>query len=193
MMQKMMDSMIKSMPKEQREKIILEMMPEMMKKADFTSLTKNMTVTIGKMISLYTVYAFIDKLIKEKELTETLSYKLNELKGKLPEMMETMMPVMKPIMKKTMPKVMEAMLPIMAKMLGDAKDCMMAEIADEHLNVKEQMGGMMAKKCPTMAGKVIPEDQRKLFVKEMIEKVIIQHDIKLSEEEITSLFTTELA
>ena len=47
----MMNAMIRGMTKEEREKMILQMMPEMMKKADINILMANMMGEMGKTIT----------------------------------------------------------------------------------------------------------------------------------------------
>lgn len=172
----MMNAMIRNMSVEEREEMMLQMMPEMMKRVDVKIMLPNTLKTLGKMISLYGVYELISKLLNEKELIRKLSDKLKELKEKMPDMMQKMMPMMKPFMKKFMPKMMGNMMPMMSGMMKEMNkdgDCMMIDMIDEKPEMKERMSEMMFENCPRMAGKVIPEEKGEEFIEKMKETVLI--------------------
>jgi hypothetical protein len=175
MMQRMMNAMIRSMSVQQREQIMLRMMPEMMKGADKLILMKNMMTMMGKQISLWSLISFLSKASADEELSVTVKGKADQLKERMPGMMKEMMPVMKPLMKNAMPTMMKNMMIIMGPMMENMKtnnECMMADIVDEHPEIKSHMGEMMGHMCPQMAEKVIPADQRETFIKNVVHHLL---------------------
>ena len=154
----MMDSMINNMSPEEKEKMMLQMMPEMMKKADINILTANILEEMGKIISLYGVYSLIATIVKDPLLKEKFGDMLKSMKNKMPEMMLMMMPMMKELMT----KIMSGMIPMMSGMVKEMTEmceCVMADMED-NFEMKKTMGEMMFAMCPEMAGKIIPEEKR---------------------------------
>lgn len=173
-MVKMMKTMIKQMSVEEREEMMLQMMPEMMKKVDFKIMMPNMLETIGKMITLYSVYDAISRLFKDKELTELLKQKLNKLKDGLMSKMPDMMGMMIPLRQNFMPKMMGFMMPMMKGMRREMKKtgkCMMTDMVENDEDMKTHMGEMMFDMCPQMAGKIIPKEKGAEFIEKMTEAV----------------------
>ncbi|MCH8234045.1 MAG: hypothetical protein IIB82_15570 [Bacteroidetes bacterium] len=161
-MDKMMDSMINKMSPEEKEKMMLQMMPEMMKKADINILTANILEEMGKIITLYGVYSLIATIVKDPLLKEKFGDMLKSMKNKMTEMMTEMMPMMMPMMKELMPKIMSGMIPMMSGMVKEMTEmceCVMADMED-NFEMKKTMGEMMFAMCPEMAGKIIPEEKR---------------------------------
>ena len=162
LMGNMMDSMINNMSPEEKEKMMLKMMPEMMKKADINILTANILEEMGKIITLYGVYSLIATIVKDPLLKEKFGDMLKSMKNKMTEMMTEMMPMMMPMMKELMPKIMSGMIPMMSGMVKEMTEmceCVMADMED-NFEMKKTMGEMMFAMCPEMAGKIIPEEKR---------------------------------
>jgi hypothetical protein len=72
MMDAMMNSMIKASPPDEREELMLKMMPEMMKGIDITRVMPDMLKEVGQLITLYSFYVFLSKALKDEELKGTL-------------------------------------------------------------------------------------------------------------------------
>jgi hypothetical protein len=186
MMNSMMNAMIRGMTKEEREKMMLQMMPEMMKKADINVLITNMMEEMGKMITLYSVYSLITKIVTDPSLKEKFGDMLKSMKEKMPEMM----PVMMPIMDELMPKIMSGMMPMMSGMVKEMTEkieCMMIDMVDDDSEMKKMMGEMMFAMCPIMAGKVIPEEKGTEFVKQMEKSVLTDRGIVLNNDNVTEI------
>ena len=166
-----MNAMISNMSKEDREQMMLRMMPEMMTQADVNILMANMMETMGKMINFYGVYSLIDKILQDPSLKEEFGDMMKGIMEKMPEMM----PMMMPVMKELMPKMMSVMMPMMSGMMKEMtakNECIMADMVDENPEMKKMMGEMMFAMCPTMAGKVIPEEKGKDFLRKLEQSVI---------------------
>jgi hypothetical protein len=167
MMKKMMNTMIRNMSVEEREEMMLTMMPEMMKRVDPKIMMPKMLRTVGDMITLSKVYDFIEKLIKDKELKKILDTKLNSIKENMSGMMSNMMPMMKLMMQGVMPKMMSFMMPMMQQMNKNG-DCIMTDMVEQNPEMMPAMGEMMFENCPKMAGKVIPAEKADDFIENVI-------------------------
>jgi hypothetical protein len=183
LMDNMMRAMIRNMSVKEKEEMMLTMMPEMMKKVDPKIMMPNMLKEVGQMITLYGVYEFISKLLKEAELKKALGEKLNALKEQMPSMLSKMRPMIIDMMKGFMPKMMSTMKPMMEGMMKDG--CFMKEIVKDKPEMKQNMGNMMSKMCPDMAGEVIPDEKRKQFVKDIYNNVITKNGIEMDAKELT--------
>ena len=175
MMNSMMNAMIRDMTKEEREKMMLQMMPGMMKKPDINILIANMLEEMGKIITLYGVYSLMATIIKDPLLKEKFGNMLKSMKNKMPEMMQMMMPIMKELM----PKIMSGMMPMMSGMVKEMTemcDCVMTDM-ENNPEMKKTMGEMMFAMCPEMAGKVIPSEKGAEFVKRMEKSVLTDRGI----------------
>lgn len=185
MMNSMMNAMIRDMTKEEREKMMLQMMPGMMKKADINILIANMLEEMGKIITLYGVYSLMGTIIKDPLLKEKFGDMLKNMKNKMPEMMSMMMPLMKELM----PKMMSFMMPMMSGMVKEMTemcDCVMADL-DDNPEMKKTMGEMMFAMCPEMAGKVIPSEKGAEFVKRMEKSVLTDRGIALNNKNVIEI------
>jgi hypothetical protein len=181
----MMNAMIRGMTTEEREKMMLQMMPEMMKKADINILMANMLEEMGKIITLYGVYSLIATNVKDPLLKEKFGDMLKSMKEKMPEMMQMMMPIMKELM----PKIMSGMMPMMSGMVKEMTEmceCVMADMEDNP-EMKKMMGEMMFAMCPEMAGIVIPEEKRPEFVKKMEKSILTDRGIALNNDNVTEI------
>jgi hypothetical protein len=177
MMNSMMNAMIRVMTKEERERMMLQMMPEMMKKTDLNILIANMLEDMGKIITLYGIYSLIATIVKDPLLQEKFGDILKSMKAKMPEIMTMMMPMMKELM----PKIMSGMMPMMSGMVKEMTEiceCVMTDIEDNP-EMKKTMGEMMFAVCPDMAGKVITEENGIEFVKKMEKSVLTDRGIVL--------------
>ncbi len=172
MMDTMMNGMIKAFPPEEREEIMLKMMPEMMKGIDIKRLMPDMLKEMGQLITLFSVYVFLSKAIKDEELKGILKEALNKMKEKMPEMMKTMQPLMQPLMEeKMMPAMMEfmsPMMPIMKDMMPAMMETSMIPKLKEKPDMKENMLGMMQtmfSHCSVNMVPLIDKDARIDFIK----------------------------
>ena len=181
MMNAMMHAMIRNMSVDERENMMLEMMPEMMKQAELKPLMRNSLEIMGSAMSLYTVYRFIETAAKDRELREIVAGGLKGMMSKMQQMMPEMMPMMMPVMKSVMPKMMSFMMPMMSGMMSDMarneEDCIMLDMVDENPEMQEHMGGMMFDMCPKMAGKVMPKENSVEFVNRMEKAVLTDRGI----------------
>ncbi len=178
MMNSMMNAMVSSMSVKDRKKMVLDMMPDMMKQADIKILMANMAETLGKEITLQSVYSLLSKILEDPDLKKEFGGMMKGMKSKMPDMMPMMMPVMEVIM----PKMMGGMMPMMGGMMpmmggmmkemAEKEECVMTKMVDENSEIKEHMGNMMFAMCHKMAGKVIPDNKREEFVKRIEQSVI---------------------
>jgi predicted house-cleaning noncanonical NTP pyrophosphatase (MazG superfamily) len=175
MMNKMMNSMISQMSVKEREEMMLQMMPEMMKKADVKIMIPNMLATFGKIITLYGLYDVISKMLKDNELAQLLKAKLIVIKESMTSKMPDMMGMMLPLMQNIMPKMMGFMEPMMLSMRMEMKKtgrCIMTDMVEKNDKMKTHMGDMMFDMCPQMAGKVIPKEKGTEFIEKMTTAII---------------------
>ena len=190
MMKKMMNAMIEGMPVEEREDLMLKMMPLMMKKVDPKICATNMAVTIGSQISLYALVDFIIKAVNDDVLKGELKDKFSGIKDKMPEMMSMMMPFMQKFMAGMMPKMMSFMMPMMMEMMsGKGMDgCSMKDKMLENPEMKEKMSMCMRNMCPSCTETMypaIPEEERKEFALQMIYNIAIAGSNGLNSEELS--------
>jgi hypothetical protein len=162
MMDAMMNGMIKASPPDEREELMLKMMPEMMKGIDITRLMPDMLKEVGQLITLFSVYTFLSKALKDEELKGILKEGLDKMKNKMPEMMEMMQPMIQPLMEKkmeSMPAIMEFMSPMMP-MMNDMMPAMfeksMIPKLKEKLDMKENVLGMMQTMFPLCSVSMVP-------------------------------------
>ena len=184
-MNKMMNSMIKGMSIEEREKMMLTMMPEMMKKVDLKIMIPKMLKKVGGMISLYNVYDLIYKIVKDEELTKGLAEKFKNLKEKMPAMMSRMMPMMMPMMKNFMPKMMSFMMPMMSEMMTSFKS-EGGGMMKSNPELKEKMAECMQDMCPNCVDSMypsIPKEKRTPFALNMIQSIAKQGSLDMVENE----------
>jgi hypothetical protein len=172
MMDAMMNGMIKALPPEEREELMLKMMPEMMKGIDITKIMPDMLREVGQLPTLFSVYIFLSKAVKDEELKEILKEALLKIKEKMPEMMKMMQPVMQPLMEE---KMMPAMLEFMSPMVPMMKDMMPAMLEKsmipklkERPEIKENMLEMMQamfSHCSVNMVPLIEKEDRIDFIK----------------------------
>jgi hypothetical protein len=172
MMDAMMNGMIKALPPDEREELMLKMMPEMMKGIDITRLMPDMLKEVGQLTSLFSVYVFLSKAFKDEELKGILKEALNKMKEKMPEMMKMMQPLMQPLMEeKMMPAMMDfmsPMAPLMKEMMPAMLEKSMIPKLKEKPDMKENMLGMMQtmfSHCSVNMVPLIDKEDRIDFVK----------------------------
>lgn len=180
-MNKMMNSMIKGMSVEEREKMMLTMMPEMMKKVDPKIMMPIMLKKVGEMITLYSVYDLINKILKDEALKKGLGEKLKTMKDKMPAMMSKMGPMMMPMIKNFMPKMMSFMMPMMSGMMSSCKPGE-GGMMKNNPEMKEKMAECMQNMCPNCVESMypsIPEEKRAPFALSMIQTISKQGSLDL--------------
>ena len=176
-----MNSMIRSMPIEDREEMMMKMMPEMMKRADLKIMTPNMLKRLGEMVTLVNVYDLVRKIVKDEELKNSLAVKLKNMKDKMPVMMSMMMPTMINFM----PKMMSFMMPMMSEMMSLCKSdggSMMKKSPE----MKETMAECMQNMCPNCVEVVYPSisrEERAPFALNMIQSISNQGSLDMVESE----------
>jgi hypothetical protein len=147
MMDAMMNGMIKALPPDEREELMLKMMPEMMKGIEVTRIMPDMLKEVGQLTTLFSVYIFLSKALKDEELKGILREALKKMKDKMPEMMKMMQPLMQPLMEeKMMPAMMDfmsPMAPLMKEMMPAMLEKSMIPKLKEKPDMKENMLGMM--------------------------------------------------
>lgn len=167
-----MKSMIKNMSIEEREAMMLKMMPEMMKQADLKILFPNMLTTVGKSISLFGVYDCIIRILNNKKISTAVSDKVKELFSSMPTIMSNMMPLVGDMMKGFMPKMMPFMMPMMSEMMTSRKGEMTVMMESCKPEMKKQMAGCMQKMMPHCVDQIfpaIPSNEKFEFALSMIQ------------------------
>ena len=192
MMDAMMNGMIKASPPDEREELMLKMMPEMMKGIDITRLMPDMLKEVGQLITLFSVYTFLSKALKDEELRRILREGLDKMKNKMPEMMEMMQPMIQPLMEKkmeSMPAIMEFMSPMMP-MMNDMMPAMfeksMIPKLKEKLDMKENVLGMMQTMFPLCSVSMVPlieKEDRIDFIKKLFGSLAHSAGSDMSAEE----------
>lgn len=155
MMQTMMNRMVGSMSVQEKEAMMLQMMPNMMKDVDMVRMMPKMMPVMGRALNATGLVTFIVRVVKDEDIREKLSElaeRLPELSKKMRGMMSEMRPVISALMGGMMGfmggKVMPIMMPIMSEMMP--------------MMIKDHMPAVMAKNdamkelVPQMMMEVIP-------------------------------------
>lgn len=172
-----MSAMINSMSPEEKENMMLKMMPEMMKRTDITELVPNLLETTGKMVSLYDLYVFISKGVQDEELKKNLSEKFSDLGENMGDMMGMMMPLMMSFMHKMMPMMMKMMPQMM-------EACASGGMANCSVEMQQSMAHCMQEMLPNCTKAVLPSlpsESRGEYVQELVEDVARQASKDMSE------------
>jgi len=168
-----MGGMVRAMPAAEREAIMLRMFPQMMRKADMAKMIPEFGRTMGQLITLHSIYAFIAEAAGDSELRKRLSEVAANAKASMPEMMEMMHPVMAEIMPTLMPKMMSVMgpmMPLMAQEMPNVMDRAMVPVLQSNQELREQMLTMMQSVFPHCAGSMVPmiePEARQAFARKM--------------------------
>jgi hypothetical protein len=190
MMDAMMNGMIRALPPDDREELMLKMMPEMMKGIDTTRIMPDMLREVGQLPTLFSVYVFFVKALKDEELKGILKEALKKMKEKMPEMMKMMQPLMQPLMEeKMMPAMMEfmsPMMPMMKDMMPSMLEKSMIPKLKEKPDMKENMLGMMQamfSHCSLNMVPLIEKEDRMDFVKEFFGSLAHSAGSEMSDSE----------
>ena len=173
MMDNMMKGIIKGLPVEEREVLLLDMMPDMMKQVDMAKMMPGVLRELFGLLTLLSLYNFTKTLLKDDEAKTQLQNKLDQWIEKMPAMMEMMHPMMMSIMGTVMPKMMAfmtKMMPNMQEMMPQIMDESMIPMLNENPEVKEHMLGMMQTMFPHCAANLFPmieKDKRIAFTKKL--------------------------
>lgn len=174
----MMKKMVKAFPVEEREELMLTMMPEIMKEINLAEMMPHMLKEMGQMINLYSIYNFISVASKDEELKKILKDGLADIKAGMPGMMEKMKPMMEFMMSmkmQGMPKIMEAMSPMMPMMASQMPKMMnekMIPLLKENPEMKKNMLTMMQTVFPHCTENMFPlieKTKRVKFMNELIQ------------------------
>lgn len=167
-----MQSMIRSMTVEQKEELMLKMMPEMMKKSNPQILIPNMLKETSKIISLYSIYELIYKIVNDKELNKSINSYSKKVKDKFMFQIPTFFEMMKPIALKVLPKIMSVFKPMMPGMMIIMEDeNLVKEIPPE---VKQEMAKCMGNVMPVWLDSLHPliaQDQKNKFNEKVVQIV----------------------
>ncbi len=186
LMDRMMDRMIKNMSVEEKEEMMLKIMPTMMEGIDINKMTPDMMKTMGRLITITGIVLFISKASNDDELKQELGELLNNLREKMPElaeMMQDMMPIMMSLMSEIgimdgMMNMMSNMMPVMMPMMREMMPIMMKdrmpEIMAEHENVRQMVPDMMIEIMPDCIDTMLPtvaQEGRTAFLSQLAEKM----------------------
>jgi hypothetical protein len=154
-MDRMMNRMIGNMSVQEKEEIMLKMMPLMMKDVNMLKMIPGMMSSIGRLLSMTGIVTFIRQVIKDDELKgqlEKLKDHLPQLSRKMQSMMAVMRPAISTLMSGMMDfmagKVMPVMMPIMSEMMPVMMKEKMPEVMIRDETVKEFISGMMIEIMP---------------------------------------------
>jgi hypothetical protein len=151
LMDGMMDRMIKNMSVEEKEEMMLKMMPAMMERVDINKTVPGMMAAMGRLITATGSVVLISKALNDDELKEELGGLLINLREKSPRLAE-MMPMMMAFMFETglmdgmmkgMGKVMPVMMPMMREMMPTMMKETMPGVMAKHDDVRKSMSEMM--------------------------------------------------
>ena len=189
MMDSMMKGMIKAMPVEEREELMLKLMPDMMKQVEMVPMMKNMKKELTGRISLLSIIEFVQTLAKDEALKGRLKETLGDFKKMMPAMMEMMHPMMMPMMSSFMPKMMSfmpTMMPNMKEMMPQMMEETMIPMIKEKPEMKAHMLGMMQTMFPHCAANMFPlieKDDRVEFVQRLYGIMAKSASIEMDVEE----------
>lgn len=162
LMDKMMERMIKNMTIEEKENIMLKMMPMMMEDMDIKTMAPGMLAATGRLVTVTSVFDFIIKAKHDDELKDQLV----EIKDSLPALAEKIKPMMS-MMMSAMPnmmsgmmsfmgnKIMPSIMPMMHKMMPVMMK-EMPEIMGKNEIMKELMPSMMMAVMPDCVETMVP-------------------------------------
>jgi hypothetical protein len=181
-----MDRMIHNMSVEEKEEMMLKMMPTMMERIDINEMMPDMMTEMGRLIEITGIVVFASEALNDDELKKELGELQNNLKEKTPElaeMMHDMMPIMMSLMSETglmdgmmntMGKVMPVMMPMMREMMPMMMKEKMPKVMAEHENVREMMPEMMMDVIPDCIDTMLPtvaQEERAAFLSRLAEKM----------------------
>lgn len=186
LMDKMMDRMIKSMSSEQKEGMMLNMMPAMMQGIDINELVPDMAARMGRLITPTGAVVLAGKALGDDELRTEVGELLDDLKEHASDLsgaMRDVMPVMMSFMSatglmdgmmNTMGKLMPTMMPMMRAMVPAMMREKMPAVMAKNDNVREMMPDMMMEVIPECIGTMLPtvaDEKRSAFLARLAEQM----------------------
>jgi hypothetical protein len=178
----------------EKEDMMMQMMPVMMKGVDINTMMPSMLKDVGSKITLTGIYRLLYKVLNDEELKQEFGEIVASLKEKLPElaeMMRDMMPMMMSMMAETgimdgMMKLMENVMPVMMPMMREMMPTMMNErmpkMMAQHKNINELMPDMMIDimpECLEMIAPEIEEGKREAFLSRLAEKMELASSVDI--------------
>ncbi len=160
-MDKMMDRMIGGMSPEEKEKMMLKMMPMMMKDVNMTEVMVKMMPEMLKSINALDIFNLLKKALPN-----------------LPKLIKVIKENMPEAMKEKLPKIAKEMMPVMGKRLMPT---MM-----EGLTMDNMMPNMMKEMMPHSLSHLLPKMPNKMrvdFILNMTSILAEQGSVEMSEEE----------
>ncbi len=167
LMDKMAKSMISKMSQEQREEMMLNMMPDMLDGINIVDMMSKMMPDMAKSITLLDLIRIIRQGIPQ--LLDTFK----KLKDQMPAAMEKA-PLMMEMMIEIMPEIMSKMMPIMFEhmdldKMAEKKDVMMRKMLEKEPldQLVPQMQSIMIPGCLRNILPKISVEKRQMFISEM--------------------------
>ncbi len=169
LMDRIMDRMIINMSVDEKEDLMLQMMPIMMDGMDINVMMPMVLKEVGGLITLTGIYTLLHRALRDDELSQAFREIVASLREKLPELaelMQDMMPIMMSVMMETgimdgmlnlMEKVMPVMMPMMREMMPTMMNERMPKIMAQHKNVNALMPDMMMDIMPECIEMIAPE------------------------------------
>jgi len=193
LMDRMMDRMIRNLSVQEKEEIMLKMMPLMMKDVDMLKMMPGMMSSMGRFLNITGIVTFIRQVLKDDELKgqlEKLVDHLPLLSRKMQSMMADMRPAMNILMSGMIDfmagKVMPVMMPMMSEMMPVMMKEKMPEVMIRNETVKEFMSRMMMEVMPhcvqTLSPMMASEDQS-VFLAHLTDSIARAEVSEPSEEE----------
>jgi hypothetical protein len=169
----MMKGMIKALPKEEREALVLKIMPDMMKQVDMGKMMPNMMKELAGLITMWSLYELLWILLKDAEAKGLFKCALGNLKDKVPaivEMNHAMMMTMAPAIMPKMMVFVHIMMPNMKEIMPRMMEGTMLPMIKENPEIKEHMLGVMQTMFPHCAMNMFPlieKDERNIFIRNL--------------------------
>jgi hypothetical protein len=182
----MMDRMIYNMSVEEKEEMMLKMMPIMMEDVDINEMMPDMLAEIGRLLTVTGIVVFISTALNDEELKGEVSELLVTVKEKLPELADTVqdkMPAMMSLMTETglmdglldtMGKLMPFAMPMMREMAPIMMKDKMPDMMEKHDSVRQLMPEMMMDiipDCVEMLPNYTDPQEQSEFLDELAEKM----------------------
>jgi hypothetical protein len=190
-MNRMMDRMILNMSVQDREQMLLKMMPQMMKDVDMLKMMPGMMSGMGRLLNVTGVVTFIRQVLKDEEIKgqlEKLTERVPQLSRKMQSMMADMRPAMITLMSGMMDfmgdKVMPVMMPMMSEMMPVMMKEKMPDVMARHETVKELVPRMMMEVLPHCVQTFSPameSEERDAFINRLRD-AIAKADVSESHE-----------
>jgi hypothetical protein len=176
-MDRMMDRMIGNMSVQEKEEMMLKMMPLMMKDVDMLKMMPGMMSGMGRLLNVTGIVTFIREVLKDDELKA----QLEKLKDQLPQLSRKMQSMMAEIR----PAISTLMSGMMDFMAGKVMPVMMP-IMESDGTVREFISGMMMEIMPhcvqTLSPMMESKDQN-IFLAHLTDSIARAEGLESPEEE----------